>query len=167
MEQVFCPACKNEHIISEDLCRICQFPFNDTQKEKSIHIGRFIGEKGIIQDSNDNLDKSRNLLFLVAMLNIVSIVINYKLIFQNVLVAIITLSIPAIIIVSALLIKKSPIVFLSIPLLLMLTIYLIEYILNPYSLLRGIVLKVFVVGLLGYSIYNYIISQNFKKRYNQ
>lgn len=167
MEIQFCPACKNEHVIGEANCRICSFPFNGSEKEKSIHIGRFIGKKGIIQDSENTLDKSRNLLFFVALLNIIGIVIDYELVFQNIVVTILSFFIPTVIIVSALLIKKSPIVFLGIPLVLMLLIYSSEIILNPTEWYRGILFKLVVLGLLGYSIYNYIASNKFKKRYNQ
>lgn len=167
MEQQICPACKHEHIIGEAICRICKFPFNGTEKEKSIHIGRFISKKGVIEDSKNSLDKSRNWLFFVAALNILGIIINHKLVFYNIIVAAVTLAIPLIIITSALLLKKSPIVFLSIPLVLMLIVYTLELILEPSSWYRGIILKVFIIGLLCYSIYNYIVSKRFKKQYNQ
>ena len=167
MEIQFCPACKNEHVIGEANCRICGFPFNGSEKEKSIHIGRFIGKKGVIQDSENSLDKSRNLLFFVALLNIMGIVIDYELVFQNAIVAIVSCFIPSVIIISALLIKKSPLVFLGIPFVLMLLVYCSEIILNPTGWYRGIVFKLIVLGLLSYSIYNYIASNNFKKRYNQ
>ncbi|MFD1061877.1 hypothetical protein ACFQ1Q_01365 [Winogradskyella litorisediminis] len=167
MEAQFCPACKNEHIIGNANCMICDFPFEGSDKEKSIHIGKFIGKKGIIQDSENSLDKSRNVLFFVAILNIVGIAINYEVVFQNIIVAIISFLIPTIIIASALLIKKAPLVFLGIPLFLMLFVYGIEIVLNPTEWYRGIMLKLFVLGLLSYSMYIYIASNKFKKRYNQ
>ncbi|MBT8327480.1 MAG: hypothetical protein KJP21_07135 [Bacteroidia bacterium] len=167
MEAFVCPACKNEHPKDENICRICDFPFNGTEKEKSIHIGKFIGKKGIIQDAEANLDKSRNLLFFVAILNFVGIAINYEAVFQNIIAIIISFGIPIIIIFCAFLIKKSPLIFLGIPLALMFLVYSIEIFIDPNEWLRGIFFKLIVLGILGYGIYNYIASENFKKQYNQ
>ena len=72
-----CPACKNVNETDIDSCVRCEFPFNGSDKEKSIHIGKFIGQKGIITDSEDSLTKSQNFLYLAAAFYLVGVIVNF------------------------------------------------------------------------------------------
>jgi len=166
MESKICPACKNDNLVKADYCQFCRFPFNGSEKEKSIHIGKFISDKGIVVDSEDSLYKSRNLLFLAAGFYALGVIINYKILINNILVLIINLAVITIIVVCAVFLRKAPLLFLIIPLILLLTIYLLQYLVDPNSIMRGILYKMIILGSLGYSIYNYLASQKFKKKYN-
>ncbi|WP_406683555.1 hypothetical protein N1F78_12810 [Seonamhaeicola sp. MEBiC1930] len=166
MESKICPACKNENLSRADNCQICEFPFTGSEKEKSLHIGKFISDKGIIIDSEDSLNKSRNLLFLAAGFYILGAIINYSLLLNNLFALVFNVVVILIIVVSGVLLKKSPLIFLSIPLILLITIYAINYLADPNTLINGIIFKMIILGSLGYSIYNYLASKKFKKKYN-
>ncbi len=75
MENNNCPACKTEFSERVEFCSKCEFPFNGTEKEKAIHIGRFIGKKGVIADSSIYIKKSQNILYFIAGLNIFSLIL--------------------------------------------------------------------------------------------
>ncbi len=166
MEIKTCPACKNENNIEVNFCELCDFPFEGSEKEKSIHIGKFIGKKGIIIDSEDSLTKSRNLLLIAAGFYLVGSIINYPLLLEYLILLIVNVIIILVITTSALLLKKAPLLFLIIPLTLLLIIYISNFIINPDTLLNGIIFKVLILGSLVYSLYNYVASKKFKKKFN-
>lgn len=166
MENKVCPACKNENENSNEFCIKCEFPFNATDKEKSIHIGRFIGKKGIIVDADDALTKSQNLLYLAAGFFLLGIIINFSVLLNNWFALLFNVVVVAVIVVSGALLKKSPLLFLIIPLFVLLSIYISNYLYDPNTLMQGIVFKCLILGSLIYSIYNYLASEKFKKKYN-
>lgn len=45
LKNLNCPACKAEQIENVEFCKNCKFPFNGTDKEVAIHIGKFIKKK--------------------------------------------------------------------------------------------------------------------------
>ncbi|WP_346883851.1 hypothetical protein [uncultured Algibacter sp.] len=166
MKGRMCPTCKNESLPDSNICEKCEFPFNGTEKEKSIHIGRFIGKKGIIIDSEDSLTKSQNLLYFAAGFYILGVIINFSLLLNNIFTLLLNITIIIIIAGSGILLKKSPLLFLIIPLAVLLTLYIFNFIINPNTLFEGIIFKLLILSSLFYSIYNYISSEKFKKKYN-
>ncbi|GAA3605861.1 hypothetical protein Q4Q39_11515 [Flavivirga amylovorans] len=166
MENKACPACKNDSDLNVNLCPKCEFPFNGTEKEKSIHIGRFIGKKGIIFDAEDSLTKSQQLLFLAAGLYLLGVIINFSVLLNDLLALIFNTVVIIVILASGVLLKKAPMLFLIIPIIVLLFVYGINYAINPDSLTRGIFFKCLILGSLIYSIYNYLASERFKKKYN-
>ena len=161
-----CPACKNDVTAADEICDVCQFPFNGSEKEKSIHIGRFISQKGVIVDSQDSLTKSQYLLYLAAGMYTLSVVINLSLLLNNLFTLIFNAAIILVLIVSGILVKKAPIVFLLVPLFVLLSIYISNYVIDPSTLHQGIAFKLIILGSLIYSIYNYARSESFKKKFN-
>lgn len=161
-----CPACKNEIDTNNQFCDRCEFPFEASEKEKSIHIGKFISNKGIIVDSDDSLAKSQNLLYLAAGFYILGIIINFSVIKQDLFSLIFSVVVIFIIALCGFLLKKAPLIFLCIPLALLFFIYTINYLSNPRTLAQGIIFKILILGSLIYSIYNYKLSERFKKKYN-
>ncbi|OEK07685.1 hypothetical protein A8C32_17045 [Flavivirga aquatica] len=166
MDLKYCPACKNDNNSKVDFCIKCDFPLTGTEKDKSIRIGKFIGKKGIIFDADNSLEKSRKLLYYAAAFFILGIIINFSSLTNNILALGFNISIAMVILTCGILIKKAPLVFLLIPLILLLSIYGLNYMYDPTSLPRGIFFKLLIIGSLIYSIYNYLASEKFKKKYN-
>lgn len=161
-----CPACKNSVSAESEKCDYCEFPFNGSDKEKSIHIGKFINKRGVIFDANDSIRKSQNILLLVIGLYVLSLIINFDFLLENKIILVIDLLIIISFSVCAFMIKKAPILFTVIPLIIILTLYLINFIIDPRTLLGGIFLKIIIIGTLVYSIFLHISSNKFKKKYN-
>ncbi len=166
MESNVCPACKNDNDSNINLCVKCEFPFNGTEKEKSIHIGRFIGKKGIIFDAEDSLTKSQNLLYLAAGFYILGLIVNFSILLNHLIALVFNIVVIIVIALSGFLLKKSPLLFLIIPLTVLLMVYFLNYLVDPNSILRGILFKFLILGSLIFSIYNYLVSEKFKKKYN-
>ena len=166
MENKYCPSCKNENENIRVLCTFCEFPFEGTDKEKAIHIGKFINKKGVLFDANSSTIKSQRILFIIAGMNLVFLII--RILHSNVHPFDLGISLFFIILFTAcaFLIQKKPLIFTNIPLLFLLFSYTIEFLISPLTFFRGIIFKVFIIGALIYSIYNLINSMKFKKKYN-
>ncbi len=165
MEYKTCPACKNESSEEQISCMSCDFPFDGTEKEKSIHIGKFISQKGVIYNADDALKKSQIILFAVSILFLINIGFNFSELRLNSVALILNMAITGIIALSAFLVKKEPYLFLILPLVMFIVLYVSNYLINPESLLQGIVLKCIILGSLIYSLYSHITAQQFKKKY--
>lgn len=161
-----CPACKNNVSTESEKCNYCEFPFNGSEKEKSVHIGRFINKRGVIFDANDSIKKSQNILLLVIGLNVFGMLVNIDLLMADKLVLIINILIIISFGVCSFMIKKAPVLFTVIPLMIILSLYIINFIFDPNTILNGIIIKLIIVGTLAYSIFLQISSNKFKKKFN-
>lgn len=160
-----CPACKKEIIKEVDTCSFCAFPFNGTEKEKAIHIGRFINEKTVVDTSDRSIKRTRLVLYIIGGLQMGYVLLS--LLGGAELLGLILLVIVAgTFIVSGILLKKSPLLFTILPLILLVFFYAMKYIVDPYSLRRWIGLKVLIIGALCYNVYHVLQSNKFMKKYN-
>lgn len=163
MEKQKCPSCKKEFLENVSICTNCNFPFDGTDKEKAIHIGRFISSKGIITDSNGSIEKSQKILYTITGINIFFMIIG----FSNgnfVLVDIIINSfITLIFLLCGIFLKKKPLLLTVIPLTMMIGIYTLNYLIEPNSIFSGILMKIFILCSLIYSIYLILSAEKFKK----
>ncbi|MBL7471732.1 hypothetical protein [Robertkochia sediminum] len=165
MNTVSCPACKNENASNTLECTICLFPFNGTEKEKSIHIGKFISDKGVIDDSDSLIKKTQNILFVLSGLYTLGMVLTY---FNNpygIIGIIDYFIIIPIFLVSAFRIRKNPILFTSIPLSILLLIYSIQFLFDPRTIVNGILIKIIIIGVMGYCIKTAVSANKFRKKY--
>ena len=173
METKICPACKNENENIRVECHICQFPFEGSEKEKAIHIGQFINKKGVIMDSDTGVHRSRIILAILGGINLLVLIFMFigtgllKNGIDNVVLTIVSFQTitTLIFIASAILIKRNPLLFISIPLGFLLLTYLIQFIISPILLSQGIFLKAFILVSLCYSLYLIIKSNRFKSKY--
>nr|WP_299174024.1 hypothetical protein [uncultured Allomuricauda sp.] len=165
METTFCPACKNESKSSDGFCKFCTFPFAGTEKEKAIHIGKFIHKKEIIVDSSDSISKSKKILYFISGANFIFLVIS--LFFGSSLSIDFTLSffITLMLFLCGLFIEKNPMVFTIIPLCITLGIMILNTIIDPSSFFDGILIKFFIIGSLVYSIVLIQGAKAFKNKY--
>lgn len=71
-EMEFCPACKTNIQLLTNNCNTCGFPFDGTDQEKSKHIASQIIKKSKITDTRDDILKSRRIILVIGIINIVS-----------------------------------------------------------------------------------------------
>ena len=166
MSTIICPACKNINNADTLFCDKCEFPFQGSEKEKSIHIGRFINKRGVVFDANDSIRKSQNILFLVIGLYVLGLVINFEFLLDNKIFLVFDILIIISFGVCAFMLKRAPVLFTTIPLIILIALYVSNFIIDPRSILNGIIMKVIIIGTLVYSIYLHISSNKFKKKYN-
>lgn len=166
MENKTCPACSNKNEFKVSICNTCEFPFEGSQKEKSIHIGKFISDKGIIVDSDDFLIRSQQLVGFAAAIYLLRALINFSFLLSSPIDLFLNVFVIAVLVISALFIKRAPLIFLFIPTFILTTIYLIEYLIDVNIFISGIIFKLVIFGCLIYSIYINLQSNKFKKKFN-
>lgn len=161
-----CPACKKENPEIAIFCETCNYPFEGTEKEKAIHIGRFVTKKGVTVDSEVHINRSRSILLIIAVLNIFAIAMGLA---EPELYAMIDIAfnvvITTVFIWCAVTIKKNPFIKILIPFLLILFINVLNFIVDPNTIAQGIVLKIIYIGSLGYSLYLVKSAEKFRKKY--
>ncbi|WP_299216847.1 hypothetical protein [uncultured Dokdonia sp.] len=163
---IICPACNKEHIKSLDTCNICAFPFNGTEKERAIHIGKFISTKGVLIDSDTTIKKIQQLFYFIGGFNLMLLVMHSLIGIVYIVNSILDFIFFVIFITCGIFIRKNPLVFTIIPLVFMIGINALYYIIDPELVLKGIIYKIIIVGCLLYSIYIVLKAQDFKRKYN-
>ncbi|PKH51435.1 hypothetical protein CXF68_12410 [Tenacibaculum sp. Bg11-29] len=166
MEKVNCPACKSEQTENIEFCKNCEFPFKGTEKERAIHIGKFINKKGVLFDSGDSIERSQQILYGIAGINLLFMIIGFFSIGSDYITIIINLTITSIIAFCGYKIMENPIRYTIIPLILLLTVYTFNLIFDPTFFTRGIMVKLMIIGSLIYSIYLIKSAEKFKAKYN-
>lgn len=162
-----CPACKKENPKIAIFCETCNYPFEGAEKEKAIHIGRFVTKKGVTIDSEIQINRSRSILFIIAMVNGLAIAMSIaNSVDYSIEDYVFNIIITSVFILCAITIKKNPFVKILIPLLLLLFVNLLNFIVDPNTLLQGIVLKVIYIGSLSCSLYLVKSAENFRKKYH-
>lgn len=165
MDITYCPAYKKEAKEQENNCYNCNFPFNGTEKEKGIHIGRFINKKEVITNSADSLRKSQLILYAIAGFNVIFLITGFFGDQINVFDIGLNLIIAIIFILCAFFIHRQSILLTVIPLVLIILINVLNFIVEPTSLYKGIILKLIIIGSLVYSIYLIKSAADFKKEF--
>ncbi len=168
MEKAHCPSCYKVYaaIDRPDNCYDCDFPFTGTDKEKSIHIGRNLIKKNVVNDASSAGKKASNLLFVLAAIYLFSAAYAE---FStpnglDIVDLIIYLWLIVCFIFCGAFLSKSPIVFSTIPLIALLIVYFLQFLANPNSIASGIVLKIVSVSLLIYSISKNWEAQKLQKK---
>lgn len=166
MDNKTCPACSNENEFRAITCSKCKFPFEGSEKEKSIHIGKFISDRGIIVDSEDFLIRSQQLVGFAAAIYLLRTIISFSVLLSSPIDLFINVFVIVTLVLCAIFIKRSPLIFLFIPTFILTTIYLIEYLIDINIFMSGIIFKLVIFGCLIYSIYINLESNKFKKKFN-
>jgi len=166
MEDLICPACKTKIYIQDEFCDICAFPIHGTEKEKAIHIGRFINKKGVVEDSSNALSNVQKILFAISGLYLISFLIIYSKPDSHWLDLLIYGILVGVFLLSAIVLKKSPLFFTVFPLIVLLFFYTLLGLIDSSTIYKGIALKIFIISSLLYSIFLTIKANKFKKKYN-
>ncbi|PCE66378.1 hypothetical protein [Sediminicola luteus] len=165
MEKKVCPACGFYSLEAHHFCDNCNYPFSGTDKERSVHIARFIDAKGVVADAEDSILRSQKIIFAVAAVNTVFMVIGAVNGGMDVLGFGLTLIVTVTILLCGVFIKKQPVFFTLVPLILIVATYIINFTISPESIFRGIIFKLIIIGSLGYSIYLVKQAERFKNQF--
>jgi len=161
---IICPVCKSNYDSPQEICKTCNFPFSGTEKEKSIFIGQQILKKGSIDDAKVSIKRARIILFLIGGFQILNGFIFYlqnpalerEVIFQLIL--------GLIFIGFGIFVFQNPLVFVSISLGILVSIYLVSAIIDSTTLLKGISWKaVYLFGLI-YSLVKILQADKIRKQ---
>lgn len=167
-EKSHCPSCYKVYLASNrpNNCYDCDFPFTATEKEKSVHIGKNLVKKNIINDASSAAKKASNLLFILAAIFLISTAIGE---FSSpnglaLMDLIVYLWLIVCFIFCGAFLSKSPIVFSTIPLIALLIVYALQFLADPGSIFKGIILKIVSISLLIYSISKNWEAEKLKKK---
>ena len=167
-EKAHCPSCHKVYVevTRPDNCYDCDFPFLGTDKEKSVHIGRNLLKKNVINDASSASKKASNLLFILAAVYLFSAAFAEFTTPTGLAILdwVIYIWLIVCFVFCAAFLIKSPIVFCIIPLIALLIVYLLQYLANPATLFSGILLKIISVSLLLYAIFKNWEAQKLKKQ---
>ncbi len=161
-----CICCKNEVLENSTNCEFCNFPFFGSEEEKSIHIGKFIVNKRVISNSEESLDKNQYLLYFISAITFVTAIIFCTKFEGFYFETGLNFLIGFVILFCGYYLKKNPIMLTIIPLVLILSIYSLNYFLDPKTLFNGIIFKIVIISSLVYNIFLILKSDSFKKNHN-
>ncbi|MFT5600648.1 MAG: hypothetical protein ACI9N1_000884 [Flavobacteriales bacterium] len=162
-EIIKCPTCKTEFEAAIDNCDSCGFPFAGTDKEKSVFIGQQIMKKGKISETKKSINQTRIVLFVIAAFYIIVPFLQYSnvqsatvLIALNVIVGLVFLTFGVIL-------KIQPFIFILIPLLILIGFYTLAAIIDPLSLMQGLLWKALFISSMLISLKGIWDSEKIKK----
>lgn len=149
---LICPSCKSTCFELDEKCEICNFPLKGNEKEKAVFIGQKYAKKQKADDGVKAINKNRNLLFAIGGFNIVISPILFLMNRIQIGDGILNLIVGLIFIGLGLLAKIQPLVSFILALLLLLGLYLLNYLVDPSTIFNGIILKLIIIGSLIYAI---------------
>ncbi len=159
-----CRICKTDGEESDITCKVCNYPLKGTKKEQAVFGAKFIIQKGDIKDSFEYLKKARILLFVLgAMLIIVPLIPFFSP--HNNIVLIINIIIGLFFIGCGVLSIKKPKIGLLIPLITVMSYYLLLLIISPYDLWTGILWKAIILITLSYGYFSVRKADKILKKY--
>ncbi len=146
---ITCKVCKTELNEQELICNICKYPIQGTEKEQASFIAKQIIQKGDVEDSIEQLNKSRWILFGLGALYVVG---PFTPLMSSTSAAAIVISILLgfVFIGFGFLTFRKPKIALLIPLGMTLFYYFILLLINPFLLWSGFLWKMVVLIGLGY-----------------
>lgn len=163
MEPITCPNCKTIYETETTTCEKCGYPFNASEKEKSIFISEQIMKKSTVSDAKDSIKTARKILWIIAAVNFI---VPFALYLQNyyfTLYLIIGIVTGLLFIGFGFLTYKEPLAAIIIPLSLLLISYIIQGIINMEMLFQGFVVKAFYLVGLVYGLIGIIQAEKTKK----
>lgn len=153
-----CPACKKENSEIAIHCEFCEYPFEGTEKEKAIHIGKFISKKGVKYDKDDSLIRSQKIIGFIAVTNLLFLGVTYKLLPNGWIIS--HLIIVGIFLFCALTIRKHSFIKVLIPLIIISLPTILLLIINPLDFIVNISINtIFIVAL----VYSLILVRSHQK----
>jgi hypothetical protein len=138
-----CPHCGTENT-SAFVCRGCGYPLAGTEAEKSAFVGRQILHASHAEEAQKSIRTARAILFALGGLNIL-----LALIFASDGIGmILSMFIGAAFAVLGIILPRKPMLFLTLAIALLLLHYLADAVVDPGSLFRGLIWKVFCLSAL-------------------
>lgn len=153
LNQTNCKHCSAVVQFNERFCADCGYPENGNDKERSHFIAKKVmhNRKGAVETKR--IKSGRNVLFVLsAMIFLIGIFAAYmangdlSIFVENTILALIYLGL-------GIWSSKKPFISLLLALLLFLTTTLINAIIDPSTLVRGIIFKIIIIAFLGKALY--------------
>jgi hypothetical protein len=146
---VTCPNCNTSFETSINNCITCGYPFNGSESQKSAFIAQQIMKVGEIDDSKKSVKGAKITLFFIGGI----MVLTSFLIVGDLLTMGISIVIGFTFGLFGVIVERNPFVLLSIALSLLIMLYILSALVDPYTLLRGIIWKIafitaFVVAMV-------------------
>lgn len=157
-----CPACKNENSEIAIYCELCQYPFEGTDKEKAIHIGRFVSKKGVKYDKDDSFIRSQKIIGFIAVTNLLFLGATYKFLPNGWIIS--QLIIAAIFLFCAFTIRKHSFIKVLIPLIIILLPTILLLIISPSDFIVNIAVNMIYIAAL---IYSLVLVKSYEKFVNK
>lgn len=162
-EMIKCPTCKSAFEQQPDKCGNCGYPFSGTPDERAHFVAHHILKKGKLSDTKDSIKQARIILFIIAGFNIIVPIFSFANTQSGWIVMEISMLIGILFLIFGIMAKKKPFISLLIPLILLITAYLVNFIIEPITLLQGILWKIIFIGALVYSLMNIRESEKIQK----
>ncbi|NOS94711.1 MAG: zinc ribbon domain-containing protein [Cyclobacteriaceae bacterium] len=154
-----CPNCQSEYPETTITCTKCGFPFTGNDQEKSSFIAKQILKAGDIGDATQSIKNAQNILYGIG---IVTCLFSFF-VSADSLTLILNLILGVGFLIFGYLVIKSPMQILTLALALLLSIYLLNALIDWTTLFRGIIWKVICVSALSYAIIKYKKAEKIKK----
>lgn len=160
---VKCPACHTTYPREpKDLCYHCGYPFNGSDKEKAVFVATKIMNRHKIVDTTKSIKRARNILFALGGLNLLLALLPgfYYFPIQVILGALLGV----LFIGLGYAAKFHPLSAIFSALLLILALYTINALIEPFSLVRGIIWKVLIISGLCYALVDVFRANRLRKQ---
>ena len=155
-----CRTCKTNYEILPQICLKCGFPFAGTEKEKITFSVQQTMKKGHIAESKKHIKTARIILWVIGGLYFVSTLFHSSLERGAMIDAVIT---GLIFIGFGFYTYKDPFISILIPLILLLTIYTTQAIIDPSTIFQGLLWKIIYLSLLTYALVSVIKTKKLMK----
>lgn len=155
---IICPTCKNEYDTEPKTCSECNFPFEGTEKERNLFIGKQISKKNKFSETNDKIKRARIIIWIIGVITIGQYFIS--------LTSEIDLLIGILFVGFGFLTYSKPFIAILIPFILLILTYTFSAFIDLGLLLQGILFKIIFLFGLGYGLIMIIQTNNLKKESN-
>lgn len=146
-----CSQCRSEIQFDQKFCTICGFPEKGTEHEQSSFHAQQVLKRREGDEASKKIKKARNSLFVISGFSfLVGIFYFFKLDDSGVLIASTVLAVCYLFL--GFWSQKKPLVALVLGLLVYLTVLVLNGILEPETIYKGIVIKIFIIGFLANGI---------------
>lgn len=158
-----CPNCKTIFEFQQDICSQCGFPFNGTDKEKSVFIANEIMKKGKISDTQKHIRISRIILWTIGVFCLLYPLVFFKSNLIGVVFYIIYFAASLMFIGFGFLTYKKPLVAILIPLIIVVLYYISLAIVDLRHIYSGFLWKVIILTSLLIGLISTIKVNRIKK----
>ncbi|WP_179009170.1 zinc ribbon domain-containing protein [Winogradskyella forsetii] len=148
-----CSKC-NTAILQENIfCQECGFPENGTEKDVAQFHARNVMKKNEHMDADKKIKSARNVLYVIAGITILAGLF-YFFRDQDIAILVTNVILGIIYLVLGSWTSKKPLIAILLGLFLYLTTIIIAAIVDPATIIRGIIFKILIIAYLGKGVYS-------------
>lgn len=164
IEEKLCSLCKESITIDTVFCSNCGNPENGTEQQKAQFFAKRAMNKTKNIDADKKIKSAKNTLFVLCAIMVVYGFINYAAT-NSIFELAISFFLAFIYLALAFWSEKKPFVALLVGLLTYLTLIAISAIVEPISIIKGILWKIIIISYLGKGMYSAFESQKEEKSF--